>query len=76
MKSTTLSGNIVYHRRRIHYAQRSMASALGIKHSRYGAWEEGRAKPPHDYLLKLAEVFGITVEQLLKPLEDETRESV
>lgn len=44
--------------------QEQMAELLGISPSAYGAYEEGRAEPKTDTLLKLSAHFGVTVEDL------------
>lgn len=38
--------------------QKEIAATLGIKKSRYQAWEEARAEPPKEYREKLAEFYG------------------
>ncbi len=72
MITTTLSINIRFHRKSNNLLQREMADKLEIKQRRYAAWEEGRAEPSNDFQVKLADIFGITVDQLLNPREDET----
>lgn len=52
--------------------QEKVAEVLGISPSSYGAYEEGRAEPKLDGLVKLAELFDVAVEDLLcKDLSDE-----
>jgi transcriptional regulator with XRE-family HTH domain len=70
MIKTTLTDNLKYYRKQKGYNQKVMAANLEVKHSRLGAWEEGRAKPNPDFLQKIAEIFDITVDQLLKQRED------
>lgn len=46
-----------------------MASKLGIKRSLLGAYEEDRANPRLDVLVKAAEIFNMSVDQLVsKPI--------
>lgn len=45
--------------------QKEVAAALGIDRSRYVKWENGKAEPPFDMTVKMAEYFGISVDELL-----------
>lgn len=63
---TPLGVNIAKRRKLIGLTQAQLAEKLGIKKSRLGAWEEGRAKPGPDFLVSLAKQFGTTVDNLLK----------
>lgn len=45
--------------------QEQMSEMLGISPSAYGAYEEGRAEPKTDTLLKLAAHYGVSLEALL-----------
>ncbi len=68
---STLAQNLIANRKAQRVTQSLMAFRLGIKHKRYAAWEENRAQVPHEYLLKIAEIFGTTVDALLKAKEDD-----
>lgn len=70
MSKTPLGAKIAAHRKKLKLSQSQLADKLGIKKCRLGAWEEGRANPNPDFLVKLAEEFKTTVDNLLKP-EDE-----
>lgn len=68
---STLAQNLIASRKGKHLTQSNMAEMLEIKHKRYAAWEESRAQVPHEYLLKLAEFYKVTVDELLKAKEGE-----
>lgn len=68
---STLAQNLINRRKDAKLTQSQTAEWLGINHKRYAAWEEGRAVPPNDYLVKLAHQYGITVDDLLKDKEDD-----
>lgn len=68
---STLAQNLTAKRKEHKLTQGKTAQWLEIKHKRYAAWEEGRAQVPHEYLLKLAEFYKVTVDELLKAKEDE-----
>lgn len=61
---STLAQNLIVKRKEHKWTQMLIAELLGIKHKRYAAWEESRAQVPHEYLLKIAEMFGTTVDEL------------
>ena len=46
--------------------QESLSKILGISRSAVAMWETGKSKPRADMLLKLAEIFGCTVDELLR----------
>ncbi len=57
--------NIRILRRRMGLTQEKFAILIGIKRSLVGAYEEGRATPPTENLVKISRAFGITFDQLL-----------
>jgi len=57
--------NIKYLRKRAGMTQEQFAGEIGIKRSSVGAYEEGRAEPQLQTVLKIAEVFNVSVDQLL-----------
>jgi transcriptional regulator with XRE-family HTH domain len=60
-----LNENIRILRKRLSFTQDQFALQLGIKRSLVGAYEEGRAEPRLELLQKMAEVFSISVDQLI-----------
>lgn len=60
-----VSDNIKYLRRRSGLTQEQMAEKIGIKRSLLGAYEEGRADPRLNNLLKISEIFDISVDTLI-----------
>ncbi len=57
--------NIKYLRKKNGYTQEQFAELIGIKRSLVGAYEEGRADPRLNNLLRMSEVFKVTVDTLL-----------
>lgn len=45
--------------------QEQFAQKIGIKRSVVGAYEEGRAAPPLETLLKMADLFGVTTDNFI-----------
>ncbi len=59
-----LGSNIRHLRKQQNLNQEQLATALGIKRSRIGAYEEGRAEPSIDLLKKIAQYFSISLDTL------------
>lgn len=61
-----ISTNIAHLRKLKGVSQELMADEIGITRSRLSSWEEHRASPPIDLLIKLSEYFNISVDSLVK----------
>ena len=61
-----VSENIKFLRKDAGYTQQTFADALGIKRSLVGAYEEARADPPINNLIKMSELFGIRIDDLVE----------
>lgn len=60
-------GKNIAHLRKIKgISQEIMADELGITRSRLSSWEEHRASPPIELLIKLSEYFHVSVDSLVK----------
>ena len=46
--------------------QMKLASSLGVARTTVSMWETGKSKPRADMLVKLSEIFGCTVDELLR----------
>lgn len=53
-------------------SQQKLADALGFKKSTLAAWESGRANPSFDDMVKLADYFEVTTDNLLRRNLSET----
>jgi len=60
-----ISENLKHLRKQLGFTQEQMAEQLGIKRSLLGAYEEGRADPRISNLLKFAEIFSLSVDQII-----------
>ena len=63
---STVSENLKFLRKEAGYTQQTFADALKIKRSLVGAYEEGRADPPISNLIKISELFGIRIDDLVE----------
>jgi DNA-binding XRE family transcriptional regulator len=63
--NTYLKQNIIFLRKKAGNTQGEIAELLDLNKSTYQAYEEGRATPPIEIVLKLAELYCVTMEELL-----------
>ncbi|CAN5538764.1 hypothetical protein BH23BAC1_BH23BAC1_26160 [soil metagenome] len=61
-----ISSNIKYLRKQYQLTQSQFAEKIGIKRSLVGAYEEGRADPRLNNLLKISNIFNVSVDDLLR----------
>lgn len=52
------------------YTVRKMADMLGIKHTSYLRYEAGTSEPTQENLVKIAELFDVSVDYLLGRTND------
>lgn len=64
----TFISNLVSLRRCHHLKQKEMAAILGVKLSRYSAWEGMRNFPPIDYVFIIASYFQYDIREMCSPL--------
>lgn len=57
-------------RQKHEYRQKDIADRLGVSESAYGYYEQGRREPSQEALIKLAEIFDVTVDYLLGRTDD------
>lgn len=61
----TLGKRIVAHRKRLGLTQDQLAEQLGVTAQAVSKWENDQSCPDITMLPKLAEIFGITTDELL-----------
>ena len=60
-------GNYIYElRSKAGLTQGEMAEKLGVSNKAVSKWENGKAKPTTNTLRKMAALFGISIDELLK----------
>lgn len=65
MNMTTMGGRIKYHRKRMGMTQEQLAARMGVSAQAVSKWENDLSCPDISILPQLAEVFGITTDELL-----------
>ncbi|MGB3465019.1 MAG: XRE family transcriptional regulator, partial [Cyclobacteriaceae bacterium] len=60
-----ISKNIKFLRKKNYYTQETFAEALDIKRSLVGAYEEGRADPRINNLIKICDLFGVSLDTFI-----------
>ena len=59
------------HRMRCSMTQEFVAEAMGVSRQAVSKWESGTADPSTGNLLKLAKLYGITPEELIRAVQHE-----
>ncbi len=60
------------HRMRSSMTQEFVAEALGVSRQAVSKWENGTADPSTSNLLKLAKLYGVTPEELIRAVQHES----
>lgn len=69
MKRTTLNRfdvNLIKLRHRKGISQEKLAELIKVKRPTIGAWEEGRNEPSLDSLIKLSDVFKVSINTIIR----------
>lgn len=61
-----LSDNIIMLRNINRYSQEEVAEKVGVSRQAYAKWEKGDTVPDVERCLKIAELYGITLDALVK----------
>lgn len=59
------------HREASNLSQQEFAKLLGVKQSTVAMWENGSNKPRHSSLVKIAEFFHISIDELAGNTDDD-----
>lgn len=53
------------HRTAMGISQVELAKSIGTSHQNIGRWEQGKVLPNIDFCVKLADFYGITIDELI-----------
>lgn len=67
-----LSENLSAYRRKLGLTQEELAERLGVSRQAVSKWESNRSRPELELLLAMAELYGCTVDDLLRGAPPET----
>lgn len=65
MSNVQLTDNLVRLRKAYKYTQKQVADKLNISRQAYSNYERGKRIPDISMLIRLADIYGVTLEQLL-----------
>ena len=63
--------NISVARKRAGISQEELAERLSVTQGAVSQWENGATSPRTEMLLRIAEVLNVTVDELLRPRDEE-----
>lgn len=66
-----IAENIKFYRKSLHLTQEQLAELLHGKKSLISNYENGYSTPDIITICKLAEIFGITLDELVEPIKDD-----
>lgn len=66
MRKIMLRENLIMLRSVNGYSQEEIAEKIGISRQAYAKWESGATIPDIEKCMKLAEVYGVTIDGLVK----------
>ena len=69
----TFDKNLVALRKKHNLSQEQLAEQLGVSRQAVSKWESGQSMPDIEKLLQLGELFGISVDQILKDVHLEPK---
>lgn len=61
-----IKDNLVMLRKLNEYSQEEIAEKIGISRQAYGKWEKGETVPDIEKCAKLAKVYGVTIDSLIR----------
>ncbi len=65
----TLAEEIARHRTECHWSQGELAEKMGVSRQSISKWETGNSTPELDKLIALSELFGVSIDALVKGQE-------
>jgi len=68
---SNISSNLKFLRKKKRLTQQQFADAMGVKRASIGAYEEDRAEPKYELLKKIADFYGLTMDELANDTIDE-----
>ncbi len=73
---TNLANNLTFYRKKNNLTQGQLGELLHVSAQAISKWENGQAEPSLDIILKLAEIYHISTDELLSSAQAEPTEAV
>lgn len=68
--TNNFSNNLKVLRKEYKLSQDDLASHLNLSSKTISSWEKGRSEPKINMLLKLSDYFNVTLDELIKGMEE------
>ncbi len=65
MSNARFSENLKMYRKQEKYNQQQLSILVGVSQQCISEWENGKIEPTLSYLWKLADIFNITIDELV-----------
>ena len=66
---------LLEYRKKAGLSQEELAERIGVSRQAVSKWERAEASPDTDNLIALAEVYGVTLDELIKGRQEEAADS-
>ena len=60
------ANRLLQYRKKFNLSQEDLAAKIGVSRQAISKWERAEASPDTDNLILLAEIYGVTLDELLK----------
>lgn len=71
-----LAQNITFFRKKLNLSQTELAKKIQYSNKNVSKWERGETTPDVFTIKKLANIFGVSVDTLLSPIDNETKTAI
>lgn len=62
----SIMGNLKAYRKAVGISQEELAAQLGVSQVAVSQWESGRTHPGFEKIIKLSDILGVTIDELVK----------
>lgn len=69
----TLANRISFHRKKLGWTQEELAQELDVSRQSVSKWESGQSQPDLNKIIKMSELFNISIDYLLKGTNESTQ---
>jgi len=74
MDANVVADKIKYYRKKLNLSQEDLGQKLFVSKQTISLWEKGQTVPTVDNLIRLKEIFGVSVDEIINPEVEEEKE--
>ena len=69
------ANRLLDYRKKNNLSQEELAEKIGVSRQAVSKWERAEASPDTDNLIKLAEIYGVSLDELIKGENEKTEKA-